>query len=189
MNWQNFSDTNQYPTRRFFVEYSSASGDDVDTKIVTGRTATSHTAHDLRPATTHTFRLQAEFKDGTKSGYSNGHVYDGRGEGGAGDDNLYGQGGDKELRGWSGDDYTRGVGEDRFVFSPWESGDKVIHDFASGEYVIVLIEDASAGSWPAVTAILGTQKQTPDGVYVYDLRPDLTVETDVQLTDDDFELE
>ena len=108
-------------------------------------------------------------------------------KGGSGNDTLKGGEGHDELHGWKGDDtYTGGPGADRFVFSRWESGDKIITDFGDGDDTIVLSEDANAGPWPSIQDILETAAQ--QGTFtVYELQSGLTVETDVTLDYDDFE--
>lgn len=110
-------------------------------------------------------------------------------KGGGGNDTLYGGDGDDDLRGWKGDDtYTGGAGADRFVFSPWESGDKIITDFQSGD-TIVLSTDLNASPWPPVADIVAGVVAQGTQHLVYTLRPGLTVETTVALEAGDFLLE
>ena len=108
-------------------------------------------------------------------------------KGGRGDDNLNGGAGDDELRGWHGDDhYTGGPGADDFVLSPWETGSKLILDFESGVDALVL---AAGSDWPAVATVLATEQAGDSGGYLYTLRDDLTVETQVALTATDIVVE
>ena len=110
-------------------------------------------------------------------------------KGGGGNDNLHGGAGDDKLRGWKGNDtYTGGPGADRFIFSPWESGDKIITDFESGDLIELSI-DLNADPWPQVADILASVVAQGDRYTVYTLRPGLTVETAVPLDVGDFVVE
>ena len=108
--------------------------------------------------------------------------------GGAHDDDLYGNQGNDILRGWMGDDtYTGGPGADKFQFSPWESGDKIIADLQDDDRIV--LSHGSHGLWPSIATILASEVQEDSGYNVYTLRPGLTIETHVLLDALDFVVE